>query len=109
MSASQKKPWQRFIKRDTLQGRGGGKVQRTFRGEAAYVGRLRRLEKIILHLTMHIPKIPDKVLASMLDDVLASADVKAPEPSLGGRTEVQRNEVPVPHQGSPARETEREG
>ncbi len=104
MPASQKKPWLRFIKRDTLQERGGGKVQRTFRGEAAYVGRLRRLETVVLVLTMKL-KVRDEVLDMMLRDMLDLRDVAEPKRSGG---EDQGDLVPIPHEGSPDGEAERE-
>ncbi len=106
MSASQKKPWRRFIKRDTLQGGGrGNKGKPLFRGEAAYVGRLRRLETVVLVLTMKL-KIPPKVLDGLLENMLSIADVDEP---TGSGTEVQGNSVPLPHEGAPGGEAEGEG
>jgi len=103
MSASANRPWTRHIKRASLQGRGGGKVQSTFRGEAAYVRRLRRLETVVLVLTMK-RKIPPEALDSLLEDMLHMVDVEGA--SSGG--EDPGDPVPIPHEGAPDGETERE-
>lgn len=93
MSASQNKPWLRFIKRDRLQGGGRGNVTKVpFRGEAAYVRRLRRLEVVILHLTMRLElkqEVLDRVLQDMLDMRDAPGDTN------------ERNEVLVSQEGPP--------
>ncbi len=106
MSASKNKPWKKFISRDKVQGGGGGKVLRTFRGEAAYVGRLRRLETVVLVLTMKL-KVPPKVLDGLLESMLHIVDVDGAKPGSGG--EDAGDPLPLPHSGpangTPERET----
>ncbi len=83
MSASQRKLWTRRVKRGIVPGRtGGGKERSSFRGEAAYLRRLRRLESVVLVLTMK-RKLPQKVLDSMLDDMLLLEEVVEPKPGSG--------------------------
>lgn len=107
MSASAKKPWRKFIKRGNLQGGGRGKEGKpSFRGEAAYVRRLRRLEVIVLHLTNGLELAP-KVLDSMLNEMLILKDVV--EPKAGSGTPVQGDAVPVSHEGAPDGEAEGKG
>ncbi len=97
MSASAKKPWKRFIKRDMLQGGGRGKKGKPFfRGEAAYVRRLRRLELVTL-VTYGKLKLPAEVLDRMLGDMIEMKDVVEPKPGRGG--EDGGDEVPIPHAG----------
>lgn len=103
MSASAKKPWKRFIKYDTLQGGGRGKALKAFRGEAAYVKRLRRLELVILSLTM-VLQIPKDLLDSLLQDMLRLRDVEEAKPGSGG--EDDRDGLPVPHSGPPDGQSE---
>lgn len=97
MSASQKKPWKRFIKRDMLQGGGRGKVTSVpFRGEAAYVKRLRRLEVVVLTLTMKL-KLEPRALDRLLEDMLALADEQGAEPGSGSPD--TRGAFPLSHSG----------
>ncbi len=105
MSASQKKPWKRFIDRDKVQGGGGGKDRRSSRSNnvAALVGRLRRLEVVVLVLSMKM-KLGPRALDNLLEEMLALADVE--EPRSGGPDE--RREVPVPHSGTVDGSPERE-
>ncbi len=103
MSASKNRPWLRFIKRDTLQERGGGKVLRTFRGEAAYVRRLRRLELVVLSLTMKMA-LPPKLLDKMLDEMVELKDVV--EPTAGSGSEDEGGSTEVPHSGPPGGQIE---
>lgn len=103
MSASRDKPWRRFIKRDIVQGGGRGKVQRTFRGEAAYVKRLRRIEVVLLHITAKLT-LGDFELDSMLQLMLDLEDVVEPKP--GRRGPDDREAVPVPQVGAPSGESE---
>ncbi len=109
MSASQKKPWKKFIRRDTLQGGGSGKVGKpTFRGEAAYVRRLRRTEVIVLYLSGKL-KMEIGAVDRLLEAMLELRDVEPAKPSPESGTQVQGDAVPVPLEGSPVGETEREG
>ena len=97
MSASKNKPWKKFIRRDKLQGGGRGKKGKPFfRGEAAYVKRLRRLEVVVLHLTAHL-ELSDILLASMLDDMLVMKDVVEPKPGSGDPD--TRDAFSIPHSG----------
>ncbi len=96
MSASQKKPWLRFIKRAKLQGGEGGKELRSFRGEAAYIRRLRRLEVVVLTLTMKL-KIEPKALDMLLDDMLLLKDV---EGASGGDSD-SGDPIRIPQEGAP--------
>ncbi len=104
MSASQKKPWKRFIRRDILQGGGRGKKGKPFfRGEAAYVKRLRRLEVVVLHLTAKLT-LADSMLDVMLDDMLIMKNVVEPEPGSG--SEDSGNPLPISHSGPPGGQVE---
>jgi hypothetical protein len=96
MMPSAKKPWAKFINRDTLQGRGGGKAQRAFRGEAAYVKRLRRLEVLVLYL-MGEKTLPKKVVDSMVQLMLDLEQVV--EPKAGSGSKDPRGAVDLPHSG----------
>ncbi len=97
MGASQKQPWKKYVKRAIVQGGGRGNVPNgTFRGEAAYVRRLRRIEVVILDLSMKLRLAP-AVLDSLLQDMLDIKDVQ-PATSSGGADE--GDEVPLPHGGA---------
>ncbi len=105
MSASSRKPWTKFIKRAIVQGGGRGKEGKpSFRGEAAYVGRLRRLEKIILSLTMKVA-MPPKVLDKLLQDML---DIVHVEPPAGSGSANDRDGLPLPHSGPADGQAERD-
>jgi len=107
MTASQKKPWKKYIKRDIVQGGGRGKVPSTFRGEAAYVRRLRRLEVVVLTLSMKM-KLSKTELDSLLQSMLDVVDA-VESPSSRSGSEFQRNAVPLLQQGPADGETEGEG
>lgn len=105
MSASKKNIWHRSIKRDRLPGGGRGEVPNvTSRSYAAYLRRLRRIEVVVLVLTMKM-KIDPKVLDSMLEAMKDLADVQDP----GSGAPIQGDAVSVPHEGAPSGETEGEG
>ncbi len=96
MSASASRPWKKFIKRDTLQGGGRGKKGKPFfRGEAAYVLRLRRLELVVLTLTSRV-KLRDEILDKLLEDMLQLKDVESP---VGSGGQDAREALPIPHPG----------
>lgn len=98
-SASQKKPWTRFIKRGTLQERGGGKEQSSFRGEAAYIRRLRRLEVVCLHICHHkkMRHLTEKEVDKLLDAMYAISDGQIPK--AGGGSSDARGALPLSHPG----------
>ncbi len=96
MSASASRPWTRHIKRATLQGGGRGKKGKPFfRGEAAYVRRLRRLEIGVLHLCGKI-SIDHRALDKLLESMLELKDVKEP---VGSGGQDAREALPIPHPG----------
>lgn len=106
MSASQKKPYTRRVKRVTLPGRtGGGNVRSTFRGEAAYLKRLRRIEVVLLTLTMKL-KVKASVLDSMLDEMVRLSEVVEPKPGSGNSD--TRDALPISHSGPADGQTERD-
>lgn len=104
MSASANKPWKRTWKRAKLQG--GGKRERTEGSSrsdnvAALLGRLRRLEVVVMHLTMRL-KLSSEELDKLLSAMLEASHVS--EPRSGG--ENRGIEVQIPHEGSSDGETE---
>ncbi len=96
MSASQKKPWTKFMKRANMTGQERVGKATPFRGEAAYVGRLRRLETVVLVLTMKL-KVHPKALDKLLEDMLLVEHVQAPS---SGSTD-PGGPIQVPHEGAP--------
>ena len=105
MSASQKKPWLRFIKRDTLQGGGRGNVTTvTFRGEAAYVRRLRRIERVLLYLLDYrdVRKLTGRELDLMAEAMYSVGQEDGATASSGG--EDAGDPLPIPHERAPERE-----
>lgn len=99
MSASQRKPWKRFVKRATVQGGEGGDRQSRSRSDnvAALLGRLRRLELAVLDLA-GVTKLTPEALDSMLQAMLDLSRIDAPTPSSG--SEDPGDPVPIPHEGS---------
>ncbi len=96
MSASATRPWTKYIKRANMQGGGrGNKGKPLFRGEAAYVLRLRRLELVVMNLTMRIA-LPQKVLDRLLQDMVELKDVDAP---VGSGSKDSGGVLSLPHSG----------
>ncbi len=81
--ASVKKPWKRFINRDTVQGREGGDRRSRSRSFAALFSRLRRVEVILLHLSGRLKMQPEEV-DNLLERVLELSEVVEPSVSGGG-------------------------
>jgi len=96
MSASRRKPYTRRINRDKIAG-GRGRERRSRSGSlAALIARLRRVERVTLHLSgvrNLTPEHLDNILRMMVD----SDSVVEPKPS--GDTD-RGEEVQVSHEGS---------
>lgn len=109
VSASKRKQWTRFLKRDKLQGGEGGSAKRTRSDNvASLLGRLRRLEVVMLVLSGHpryVRLLTDEELDSLLKNVYDLHQDVGSE-ATGGRRTSSAERVPLPHQGAVDREGE---
>lgn len=109
MSASANRRFTRSVKRVIVAGGRGGDRRSRSASIAGLLGRLRRLELAMLHITGHREfAASNKIdgLDNMLEQMYNLVDVESPIPSGAA---VQGNAVPLPHEGPPDRETEGEG
>lgn len=104
-SASRRTPFTKVWKRDTLPGRvDEGPTKSARRGAAsAFLGRLRRLEIVVLYLT-GVTKLTDRELDNLLGAMLDLSKVYEPVPQERRGGENQGDEVPLLREGSAAGE-----
>ncbi len=110
MSASQKKPWKKYLRRVKVEGGEGGERETRSRSDkiGALVGRLRRLEVAMLMVNGFLPGARDsegqldRLLQAMLD---LHEDV--PESQRSGGKDKGGTTV-LPHEGTPFGEAEAE-
>ncbi len=96
MGASAKRRWTRTIKRATVRGGEGGNRRSRSGSVAVLLGRLRRLEVVVLNLTMKM-RIPARELDKLLESMVYLSDVEEPKAGSGGPD--ARGALPVSHSG----------
>lgn len=109
---SRQRPWTKFMKRGNLKGGEGGDERSSSRRDvaAAFLGRLRRLEVVMLAIT-GVRKVTDAELDILLGNMLELNDVTPPSASAAsasggsGRSNA-RSAVRVPQGGRTEGESE---
>lgn len=95
-----RKPWTKYIARGNVQGGEGGELRRSSRSNnvAALLGRLRRLELVVMYL-MDYSNVR-KLTARELDNILGLMyDAASVDEVQGSGDQGLAQRVPVPHSG----------